>query len=108
MHNPKEKVLSLAIAIILVFFFIYGVNVFYREPSRMNYCSDEIYENIAINQSDCESLGGNWNYYQGVNQTSEDIELNGWCNPSYACDIDYDLAKVNYARTIFIIMVISF
>ncbi len=106
MYNPKEKILSLAIAFILVFFFIYGIDVFYSAPSREDYCTDKIYERIIINQTDCVLMGGKWNTYGGLAKPLPiENETNGWCIPSYKCDQNYNLARTAYYRVFFIVMI---
>ena len=61
MKNIKEKLLSIAIAMVLVFFIAYGINTFYKEPKYEDFCKEDTYMyNQNITQQECLSVGGKW------------------------------------------------
>ncbi len=104
MLQTKEKLLAFTISIVLVFFFIYGTNIFYSSPKRTTFCKESLYENIPVTKTSCEAIGGKWNVF-GKEKAIIDINKTGWCNPTYTCDKKYTLARNKYFRTLFIIMI---
>ena len=55
----KEKLLSIAIAIILTMFIFYGISTFYKEPKWDDLCEDIA---GATDEETCEANGGEWSY----------------------------------------------
>lgn len=101
MKNIKEKLLSIAIAIVLVFFIIYGINTFYKNPRYEDFCQ-EIPLKQNITEDECLGIGGKW--------TSERIPVIegqpkqiGYCDPTYTCRQEYDTSREKYDKIVFII-----
>ncbi|NOZ81447.1 MAG: hypothetical protein GXP63_07325 [DPANN group archaeon] len=109
----KEKLLSLAIAIIFVFFIVYGYNTFIPEPQRDAFCKDISYQ-VAVD--DCPG----WQADRKGPLPRPQAEGECWCNqdcssgtcqktdcfaqnPAYAaCEQEYDHASEARNRMIFI------
>jgi hypothetical protein len=99
--NVKEKLISIAIAIILTMFIFFGINTFYKSPEW-----DDMCEGIrgARTKADCETNGGEWEEHERPipvkpegNQTYE----SGFCE----CSV-YENARDAYAKNFFIIALV--
>lgn len=106
----KVVILSVAIALISVFFFTYAIQSVYPSPEYEDYCNKESYK-LEINSSaECEDIGGQWSAYEG------DIEGNialrmavypkGYCDRDFTCRGEYDDMKDTYERNVFFVNLI--
>ncbi len=100
----KENILAIAIAIILVLFIGYGINVIYAPPERTDYCKEE-YKDIQTKEG-CEQEGGKWTYYQEDGVKPVEGNRTGWCNQFYECEKEYDAVRDIYERNVFIISLV--
>ena len=101
--SVKHVILSVAIALVLVFFVAYATQTIYPAPQYEDFCG-EISERTNIdNQSGCESVGGKWVDYQ---KDSLNMEISGWCNSDYQCREDYSDAREPYERNVFILNIV--
>ena len=97
----KEKLLTIAIAIILTMFIFYGISTFYPKPEWDDMCKDV---GKSMNEADCVAANGEWSYYEGrprpVKLEAEEEYDPGYCE----CSV-YDNAREARSRTVFIIAV---
>ncbi|MBW2980251.1 hypothetical protein KY360_02445 [Candidatus Woesearchaeota archaeon] len=102
MKGIREKLLSIAIAIILTMFIFYGINTFYPRPEWDDMCKDV---GAATNQTACEAAKGEWSYNEGrprpVKLEGEEIYEPGFCE----CKVFED-AREGYSRVVFIVALI--
>jgi hypothetical protein len=99
--NVKEKLITIAIAIILAMFIFFGINTFYKSPEWDDMCEDI---RSSVTETDCETNGGEWKSHERPvpvkpegNQTYE----SGFCE----CSV-YDDARDVYAKNFFIIALV--
>jgi hypothetical protein len=100
--NVKEKLLSIAIAIILTMFIFFGINTFYKAPEWDEMCKDIM---GVTTKEGCEAGNGEWNFHERPvpvrpeekNQTYE----YGYCE----CAV-YEEAEEAYSKTFFIIALV--
>ncbi len=106
--------LIIGIVIVLNMFFLYAVKVAYPEPQYDDFCKKEqIVKNID-NQEGCLIEGGQWTekvdrfepvkVYEG-----EMVAINtpsGYCDQQFTCRENYDTAREDYERNVFIAVVI--
>ena len=132
-NKIKKTLMSIAIALILVFFVGYGVNTFYEEPKWEDFCGDRAGPNLYETQESCEAAGGEWNEYEteapkiaaAPNQlictqqpsvkgetielsciTAEDSAQQGWCDVNKKCNEEWEKARNPHNRISFIILAI--
>jgi len=104
--KAKNIILAIAIAILFVMFIAYAIETIYPSPKYEDYCVQRMYEN----KTQCESLGGQWNYPNdnlNVAEGKEPIpspEL-GYCINT-KCSDDYTSKTEIYNRNIFFISLI--
>jgi hypothetical protein len=99
------------IAIVLNLFFNYALSLVYTEPV-MDYSQGQVVEQIT-NKTDCLSVGGQWTDNTGVTPVPTDITntkpllaVNGYCDPNYTKQMQYQAAHKIYDRTVFITLVV--
>lgn len=123
----KLTLLTITIAIIFALFVGYGIHTFYKEPSFDDFCERENY-NIQ-NKAECEAAGGEWNPSPkladardnkltcDIISTNEDnltldcirnneTEDRGYCDAQAGCREEYNEARNNYNRNVFIVTVV--
>lgn len=98
----KETILGLSIAIILVFFVVFGIRAFYKQPKYEDFCPYEKYERRILNETDCTAVGGRWNP-NIPKPVQPDNAPEGWCDSHYTCRKDYEKVREVYNRKVFII-----
>lgn len=100
----KENILAIAIAIILVLFVGYGINVFYTQPERSDFCKKE-FKDIQTEEK-CNQEEGKWTYYK--EEIARPLEGNrtGWCNQFYECEKEYDGVRDVYGRNVFVMSLV--
>lgn len=138
--KPKNKIkkvlMSIAIALVLVFFVGYGLHTFYKEPNYDDFCPNAAERKVGIydTKESCEAVGGKWEEKEGspevdkltTNQylctrspyvegeefvfncrTAEDAgKDSGWCDPDYTCREEYESAREPHNRISFIILAV--
>lgn len=62
-QKVKKTLMTIAIALILVFFVGYGVNTFYEEPKWQDFCEERIGKGLYETKESCEASGGKWTTY---------------------------------------------
>ena len=96
----KNYVMGIVIIILTISVVIYGVNVFYEQPERVDFCGEFKTLEVIDNQESCEEIGGNWASYVSP-RVVEGIE--GYCDRDFTCRQEYDDARETYSRNIFLI-----
>ena len=112
MSKLKQRILMIAIAIILVFFIGIGIDTFYKSPEYRDFCDEAI--KPVDNKDDCLISGGKWNEpeVQGENlrlicSESEDgkyicnedlaLKTKGWCDlKERPCQQEYEENEEKY------------
>lgn len=116
----KQVILSIAIALVLVFFVAYGIGVFYEQPKYENFCNNglkPVYNN-QYNQSACEMSNGTWNpsdINPKVSQPCYDYTTatptltkcpEGYCDLYFKCNQAYQDINNVYNRNVFIVSLV--
>ncbi|MFH1521703.1 MAG: hypothetical protein ABIF18_01970 [archaeon] len=99
----KSVILSVAIALISVFFFVYAIQSVYPAPEYEDYCNNSY---ITINSStECEAIGGKWiNYEEEVRvpkPISEPVGINDYCDKDFTCRTEFEDTSNIYERNVF-------
>jgi len=100
----KHSILTISIALVLVFFVAYAIESIYPSPKWEDYCGDRDKgsgSKTYLNQSSCEANGGRWNPYIG--RPSLPSGETGFCDAHYTCQKEYDNDKEIYERNIFFV-----
>src|SRR3989344_1987455 len=104
MINLKNLIFGVAIFILTIFVGVYGISTLYGEsPSYDNYCPNNL-----INQSVCESEGGEWinntQIVQDERGTLKPVPIGGgYCQYDYTpCQKSWDDAQEKYYKKVFI------
>lgn len=114
MSKIKAVILGIAIAIVLAFFFGYGINTFYNPPRQSDFCEDEFVPrplpikelNNCSEIEDDEELRNECNDKDGRLTLKFDDE---GCVEEYFCETcygEFDKAREKYNRDVFIISTI--
>ncbi len=100
----KAVILSIAIALISVFFFVYAIQSIYPAPEYDDYCDKNDY--IKINSpTECEAIGGKWTSYEDEFQEPKSIDgtirINNYCDRDWTCRGEYEGVRDAYERNVF-------
>lgn len=98
MNKAMENILTIAIALVFVFFIGYGINVFYRIPDYQDYCDMDYSRNVST-QALCEANDGKWSSYPKPVEAGMD----GYCDIDYTCREEYNAINEKYLRNLFFI-----
>jgi len=98
-HAAKSVILSIAIALISVFFFVYAIQSVYPGPEYQNFCEDRIPIKEITTVTECEANNGEWIEYPN----KENLDRNGYCDTYTKCSKEYDQAREPYERNVFFI-----
>lgn len=106
----RTILLSLAIALLLVFFIGYGIEVFHDGATYEDFCSPRIYE--ARNETSCREFNGSWSGYPETETSVEkpiDVRPSpkGYCENPLSCQYSYTQASTTHDRIVFIVAVIA-
>ena len=102
MKNIKEKLLSIAIAIVLVFFIAYGINTFYPQPDYDDYC-EEFPPKSNLTEQECLDIGGKWTETIAPTLEGREPVQEGMCDPHYTCRQQFEDSREAYNKIVFII-----
>ncbi|MFC1685408.1 hypothetical protein ACFLZZ_00115 [Nanoarchaeota archaeon] len=108
----KQVILSIAIALVLVFFIGYGISVIYEEPDYEDYCGDYFDKPSYNDQVSCEEVGGKWTAPTTVPQPVREesfeggpvimpTETQGRCDSDFTCRKEHRSASDVYNRNVF-------
>ncbi len=105
--------LIIGIVIVLNMFFLYAVKVAYPEPQYDDFCKKEQVVKELNSKESCVDIGGQWNELNSrvkpVSQIDGEFvvfEEDGYCDQQFTCREDYDTAREDYERNVFIAIVI--
>ncbi len=102
--------LIIALVIVLNLFFNYALSLVYPAPKYEAYCPTEQVINPPTTSAKCVEVGGQWtqNTYPKVDSNGEVIapQVQGYCNPTFTCQKDYDAVRKVYERNVFVILVV--
>src|SRR5690606_29182276 len=96
MNKIKNLVLGIGIIIVFALALWQGIEAFYPSPQYNDFCQEFIERprvtGEEINQSLCEEQGGVWR--------------NNYCDYYYECQQDYNQARDQHAKVVFLISII--
>ena len=104
--KAKQVILSIAIALVLVFFVAYGMNVFYESPKYQDFCDDPRVPKLVgeelVNESVCLENGGRWTP-RNYPCLEDDLRCpDGFCDQDFECREEYQQEREVYNRNVFI------
>ena len=97
----KHKLVSIAIALVLVFFIGYGIELFNDSPVYGDFCSTDLYE--IRDEGKCAEAGGMWN---GAESVDRPVPEKGFCGETKECRDAYQDARVSNDQIVFIVAVL--
>lgn len=97
--NIKNLAIGIVIIILTLFVVIYGINTFYEKPEYQDFCGNSP-KQVINNESACLDAEGKWNPY---NTPSSVNERQGYCDTDYYCRENYNNARENYYKHLFLI-----
>lgn len=108
--RAKQVILSIAIALVLVFFVAYSISVFYESPDYEDFCGEgEIrvpkLVGESINESACLDKEGKWTA-RDYPCVVGDICLSGFCDQDFTCRQEYQDSRDVYNRDVFVVSLI--
>ena len=105
--------LIVGIVIVLNLFFLYAIKVAYPKPEYEDFCAKEQVIKKIDTESECLEIGGQWIesdirvkpavVYDGEIVT---IESEGHCNQNFVCSQQFDTAREDYEKNVFIALII--
>lgn len=111
--------IALAVGIIIVFnlFVNFGVRTFYAPLKYEQFCEEGKAARAYSERQSCEGVGGFW-YEPGANPhgspyparpvaVGEKYEPQGWCDPNYQCNKNFQNSSELYNRNVFIVLIIA-
>ncbi|HLC64529.1 MAG TPA: hypothetical protein VJI46_00225 [Candidatus Nanoarchaeia archaeon] len=101
MLKLKERLLTIAIAVIFVMFVAYGISTFYPEPRYEEFCGEQFPEQAA-NETACLEKGGRWSPNFPKCPPGESCP-EGWCDIYYKCNKEFQNKSESYNRVVFIV-----
>lgn len=104
--NTKQRILTVAIAVVLTLFVAYGISVFYEAPKYEKFCGVEP-KPVYLNETSCNASEGKWNpnYYpcpaeaNGISGKCAE----GYCDADFTCRKEFDLRNEVYNRNVFVV-----
>lgn len=100
--HVKNWVMAVAILILTLFVVIYGIDLAYPRVNYEEYCGEIPYR--AINTSEeCDNFNGKWIEF---NSDAPKPSSEGYCDLSYYCRQDYDVARESYSKNVFLISIV--
>ncbi|MBU1046612.1 hypothetical protein KKH36_02430 [Patescibacteria group bacterium] len=106
--------LIVGIVILLNLFFLYAVKVAYPAPEYDDFCKQEQVVKELTTEESCIEVGGQWSEhtdrFKPVSMYEGEIvaldNQGGYCDQQYTCRQDYETAREDYERNVFIALVI--
>lgn len=96
----KNIILAIGIIILTISVAVYGVHTIYDSPDYNDYCGEAEMNWYANTSSQCASVGGKWNDYNGPKSVDSPI---GYCDTAYTCRMEYEADREIYSRNVFLI-----
>src|SRR5689334_22388238 len=110
--NTQSRVLRwsliIGIMIVLNLFFNYALSLAYNSPEYENFCPNEQVITQPQTQNECTSKGGQWNgnQYGYEPRPVGETKPAGYCDLQFTCRQNYDTAREDYNRNVFIVLVL--
>jgi hypothetical protein len=106
-HHLAKWSLVAGIIIVLNMFFNYAISLVYEEPQFQSYVTQPQVVNQIETEESCVSIGGQWNenIYRDQTMTKE-MMPKGYCDPDYTKRMQYEEARKEYQRNVFMILVV--
>lgn len=106
--------LIVGIVIVLNLFFLYAVKVAYPSPEYDDFCKQEQVIKELNSEESCVGTGGQWNEhtdrFKPVSMYEGEIVAldspTGYCDQQYLCRQEYDTAREDYERNVFMALII--
>jgi hypothetical protein len=115
-HRFFKWGLVIAIVIILNLFFIFSIQLVYEKPEWENFCGDPQVRIVPQTQDECLAVGGQWTddkfaqkglpHPDRIEPPAIEVEREGYCNSEYTCGKEFDEARKEYERNVFMILII--
>lgn len=103
-NNILEWSIILGIVIVLNLFFNFAITTFYPAPEWDDFCQNR---NVLVeNQQQCEAEGGEWFDHSPRPAPTSDKEITGYCDIHKTCQAEFDDARDDRNRFVFIVLVI--
>lgn len=116
LYAIQSIALAVGIVIVLNLFVNFGIRTFYPPLKYEQFCEETKAAKAYNDQVSCEGVGGFW-YEPGANPhggpyparpvIGEKYEPQGWCDPNYQCNKDFQTSREIYNRNVFIVLVIA-
>ncbi len=100
----QQVILTIAIAIVLVAFVMYGSSVIYEEPTYDRFCLPEKMINVPETKISCEQEGGLWQPHPETRCLPQEKCPKGWCDQHHTCRKTYEQERKVYERNVFFIV----
>ncbi|MFH1402583.1 MAG: hypothetical protein ABIG87_03105 [Patescibacteria group bacterium] len=112
--------LIVGIVIVLNLFFLYAIKVAYPKPEYNDFCVKEQVIKKIVTQAECLEVGRQWNENVSMKERVTLIEPTGeirpdlvvaddeygYCNQQFICSQQFDTAREDYERNVFIALII--
>ena len=96
----KNVVIGIAILILTISVAVYGINTFSDPPEYRDFCGEFKTAEIINTSEMCEAIGGQWNPNIGPRVVGG---IMGFCDRDFTCRQEYEDARKDYSRTLFLI-----
>ncbi len=104
--------LIIGIVIVLNLFFTYALSLVYTVPSFDDFCGNA-QAAIVDTQQSCLKVGGQWTQTATPQAMvspgtvpSRAPDVNGYCNPTFTCQKNFDAVNKIYDRNVFVVLVV--
>jgi len=106
-HSSVAKwSLIIGIVIVLNLFFNYALSLVYKAPDyEATFRQSQVVPEITT-QEDCVAVGGQWNSQVVPKSPDGKMQAQGYCNPDFTKQQQFDAQLKAYNRTVFIVLVI--
>ena len=98
----KEVILGISIAIVFVFFIVFGMRAFFGEPEYEDFCDENLNRKIIKTEQECVDQGGRWdpNIPRPVKLEEEN---EGYCEADFTCKQEFDSVREKHNKKVFIV-----
>jgi hypothetical protein len=106
--QPRALKWSIIIGIVIVLnlFFNYSLSLIYKSPEYEAYCPVSQVTPTLDTETQCLTVGGQWNPNTYNTPVKGEAIPAGYCNPDFTCQKNYDSAMNVYSRNVFAILIV--
>tara|TARA_Y100000310_G_scaffold243128_1_gene247551 strand:+ start:120 stop:638 length:519 start_codon:yes stop_codon:yes gene_type:complete len=97
----KETILGISIALVFVFFIVFGMRAVFGEPEYEDFCGERPAQIIETEQ-ECVSQGGMWNPTSPRPVKLEE-NITGYCEADYTCRNEFEEIRETHNKKVFIV-----